>query len=547
MKKLKLAALTLCAVMALAPLAACKGGGKADKASLQIFVQGGGYGFDYIDKMAAEYMSRNTGVKVEIVMQTDQSSFIDSTILQGPADNDIDLYFGAFGYGNCVPVFTMQSRSNPVYGWTGKAWADLSDIYESPLDPAYNEAKSGKYKTIGDAMNRYYLDTLTYYEDGKQYGVPSSPGFNGLLYNKTLWDNTNARLPSGSKLELPVTTTEMFALWTRMASTQVQNASYGAYPYIYSATSDYHWIGFSTWWAQHAGIDDANLFLEGRTAANGPITADIYASPSRLEAYKIVAETMRGAGYVNSKYHSAPFKDVQLLFLQGEAFFNLNGDWLEKEMSGSFKPGQKDIRYIRFPIISDIIHNLPDGTVENDAELSALVKAIDAGSAELSGAGYGVSQADFDRVKQARRTNVGDPQYLAVVPAYSDKLAEAKDFIRFMLSKDGQQICMENTYGVRAPLEVDVTQYKYYAEATEMCKSKFELTSDWIPFLPWGQKNPAQHLGNIQYWSKVPSLSDFAITKNTPEYVQNKELSDMASGWKAQVLDPLAAKGIKVD
>ena len=93
------------------------------------------------------------------------------------------------------------------------------------------------------------------------------------------------------------------------------------------------------------------------------------------------------------------------------------------------------IKMMKTPIICSIIEKCT--TIENDAELSALVKAIDAGSKSLTGTGYDVNQKDFDKISEARSIvcSVGPAQ--SVIPAYAKGKEIAIDFLRFMATDRG--------------------------------------------------------------------------------------------------------------
>ena len=78
-----------------------------------------------------------------------------------------------------------------------------------------------------------------------------------------------------------------------------------------------------------------------------------------------------------------------------------NGSWLFNEMQLMFPNGTDyDFKMMKVPVISAITDKCT--TIENDAELAALVRAIDAGETDLAGDGYEVNAADFARVSEAR-------------------------------------------------------------------------------------------------------------------------------------------------
>lgn len=87
------------------------------------------------------------------------------------------------------------------------------------------------------------------------------------------------------------------------------------------------------------------------------------------------------------------------MLVMGQGVFMANGDWFDNEMR-SFCEGLEQtqgycdtVKLMKTPVISSIIDQTP--TIENDAELSALISAIDAGETALKGEGYDVSQEGF--------------------------------------------------------------------------------------------------------------------------------------------------------
>ena len=90
----------------------------------------------------------------------------------------------------------------------------------------------------------------------------------------------------------------------------------------------------------------------------------------------------------------------------------VNGDWLENEMSSYLLSHPQDIGMMRAPVVSEIIGKL--ATVNTDAKLSEVVKAVDEGKTSVEG----VSAEDFETVRQARLMGyTATPNYPPGIPA----------------------------------------------------------------------------------------------------------------------------------
>ena len=137
---------------------------------------------------------------------------------------------------------------------------------------------------------------------------------------------------------------------------------------------------------------------------------------------------------------------------------------------------------MRTPIVSDIIELCE--TIEDDAELSALISAIDAEDASLSGEGYSVNQFDYDRVKAARGvvSSLGTAHQM-VVPSYALAKDPAVDFIRFMATTEAQNAYIEATDGASLPFEYDLQESnpELYANIDPLHQERIAyLNSDYL-------------------------------------------------------------------
>ena len=128
-----------------------------------------------------------------------------------------------------------------------------------------------------------------------------------------------------------------------------------------------------------------------------------------------------------------------------------NGDWLATEAKGA---NTDPIVMMSVPVISSIITQC--ASIENDAELSALITAIDNGETALSGTGYDVTQKDYDRIAEARNIVYSQSSnHIAYSPAYANAKTLIKKFFLFIASDEGIEIYQENVNPGIMPFDYD--------------------------------------------------------------------------------------------
>ena len=537
MKKIRLSAILLCGITAIAAAAGCKTTQKASEGTLQILVHSAGYGSSYAVELAKAFEAK-TGMKYKVTPTTD-SGAIESTLGLGAQKNKLDVYFVL---GN--NVFNQIARSKSIVkGIEGPVWADLSDVYNSPL------TGYGETGTVKQYFDEYALDAATYSDD-KQYFVSWSQGVQGLIVNETLWNAQNAKLKAAGQpeMKLPRTTGEMFALFTRIAGFKTADPAYrlaaDIYPLVYGGRNDYLEMAFYSFWPQWEGKAAIDNFMKGRNAAGTEYTAEIYNTEGRLKAFETIREILTGAGHTDPNNISDDFTQAQLKFLKSKAFFHYNGDWVETESSkqpGS-GVGEVDIAFIKSPLLSGLVSH-PSVAAEfaaigdKEQALRDTIDYIDG----VSGAVCPINEsgAAYKYLCEARKWNKSEcTEYLAVVPAYSANLAKAKDFLKFMLSKDGQEIMMKATRGITAPLKVDAGQFDYYQnDASTLVKSKMDLFQNSAFAGKTFNKHPMQYLGGIKTLlltndGNFSFEKKFATEGQTAAAYRQSEYQYYSSGWK---------------
>lgn len=461
-------------------LTGCKGN-KVMKGVVQVGVVSKGYGYEFAENLIAAYNKREGREAAKLVYNGANTAYQDQR-LQLP-NNQVDVIFAITN-----TVFATQSNQSLDYHW-----ADLSDVYNSPLE-GYQE--SDGTKTYKDYLDKSFVDGFTF-TDGKQYSIPFTSGVVGLLCNKTKWDSTNTNLKNAGKEELvlPKTTSEMFALFDRIKSTDVKNASGGTYAFSYSGINSYMHFMFNSLWPQYLGQTASENFFKGQDE-NGVYTAEIYNTDARRYAYDTVRNMILASkGYVSSEDISTTYDMEQLSFLRGNSFFSCNGDWMENEASKFFNPGEADVIVLRTPILSEIVNNpaissdFTGSDAKKDEKLSNIISFIDEHyidadetPTQAHADSLSISLNTLQFIQHARLVRHSLLDFIGVVPEYSAELTESKEFLKFMLSKEGQEIVMKSTYGCAAPMTIDYKQMDYYQYGTAFTKSRLEIVRKSIPY-----------------------------------------------------------------
>ena len=553
MKKLKLMAVALCAVMAIAAFAGCdkKGEINITPETVRIAVVSKGYGSDWEKEMCKAFKAE-TGIDAVVVKTGQDDGLPGLAVKQGPNQKEkdmIDIFFPTENY-----VHSQLSQPGFIPGWSGTAWADLTDVYESPA-VGYKESETNPNLKIKDIIDPDFYKAFTY-KDNKQYVMSYATSVCGLVYNKTLWNATNAKLGS-DPLVLPRTTAEMFTLFSRIVS--LPNNVTTAYPYSYSGGNDYTEMITLGWWAQYDGKEVIDLALEGKykNPTTGVITysPEFFNTDGRLYAVKN-SIGLFGSGYTDPLDQQKPYSNAQLDFLSGNAFFNANGDWLEREVSKQFNPGEADVEYIKLPVVSEIVLH-PDVSADfaggmtpgNETKLQNIIGYIDANfnlSAEIPGGqlssaamALGISEGALKHIVTARKFNgysQGTCRVVHVTP-YTPRLESAKEFLRFMYSKKGQEVMMKSAFGTMCPIKVDMTQFDYFnGSPTDMSKSKIKIFQESYPIGYLSSQHQMQYLGGLSFnrfnlqrpnqWSNAAGVvsSEYGFWSNPAQWesVMNK-------------------------
>lgn len=512
--KMKLISVVLVLTLAISMMTGCKGsstsggGGAAGSGVLQIGVENKGYGDQFAYKLAEAFEAK-TGIKTQVV-KSNSSDWTETALLAGSKNNDIDVIFD-------INNLAMKNLATSYYlDECERAYADLSDIYDAKLEGYDTD------KTLEELVFPYSLEACTWggedagYGDGKQYFVNWASGVEGIVYNKSLFEKYN--------LTVPKTTNEMFALMDQMkalkgGSYAENSEGYAIYPFAYSGKVNYLHYPQLVWWAQYDGIDSFNNGLEGKDV-NGNYTAESQKTIGKLSSFSIVSKMLSLENeYTDPNSSSYSFTDAQVMFLAEQAFMMSTGDWLEREMSTNFSESM-EIAFMSIPVNSDIIANCT--TVTTDEQLSEVISFIDGDITEKPA--Y-VSDEDLAYITNARSMYCSEGnQHICYIPAYSNNIDAGKQFIQFMLSKEGQEIMLEYSYGNMAMLNVDVAQFDYYKSLSSLQQSKLAIVgkNGGAIFVGKNYVHPMTYAGGLELCYNIMENA-FGVTSSSGAYKTAKE------------------------
>ena len=540
---LRVCSLAIAVTLLVAALAGC-GGGSASRApgnkdgnngdntgkaagTLKLGIVDKGYGDEFLKKLA-EGFEKKTGIKT-VVEKSSSADWVENAMQAGAANNDLDVIF------DINPRAMKNLATKDYVAGYDRIYVDLSDIYDAKLEGYTTDM------TLKEALLPYSLTACTWggdgegYGDGKQYFVNWAAGIEGIVYNKALFEKY--------KLSVPKTTDELFAVMDQMKKLEggkyAKNSDgYEIYPFAYSGKVNYLNYPATVWWAQYDGIDVFNNALQGKDA-NGNYSAESAKTAGKLSAMNHVSQLLSADNqYTDPNSASQNFTNAQVLFLAEQSFMMSTGDWIEREMSSNFE-GSVEIEFMRIPVNSNITSKC--SSISNDAQLSEVVAYIDGDTSEKPAF---VSEEDLAFVTSARSMYCSEGnQHIAYIPAYSNNIEAGKQFLSYMLSKEGQEIVLEYSYGNMAPLNIDIAEFDYASSMSSLQKSKFELLNfnGGATLVGTNYVHPMNYAGGVElYNAKITMEIAFggvttSATHLTPKQLWQRDYDKVAADWNSKL------------
>lgn len=422
-------------------LTGCLKKNKNNPNALDIYVVDAGYKTDWAYKIKDLFMQQDwvkekyPSLTVNITKNDDQA-YAETLLKTGKTANKFDLMFG----------LNLLGPEPTEY--------DLSDL----TDSLYNDVVPGTNVKYRDYIFESFLTSYGYRPKGdfisdyKFYSAPWAGGMDGIVYNVKFFQDYG--------YEVPRTTNELVAIVKDFHDRTYTNAD-GQFAFIQGSDEGYFDYLFDIFWAQYQSVEGYVNYWNGLDEEH-TLSKNIFKQKGRLESAKVFQQLLASEEYTSPKSFYQNFITNQRAFLKGTSLFNVNGDWFVSEMKTikadiiRYDPSYNySFKMMKTPIISAVADVCE--TIEDDAELSALVNAIDNESVALAGDGYEVSQDDYDRIKEARGVvhSLGSG-HNSVIPNYASNKDAAVDFLRFMATETAQSAYIEATDGASLPFTFDV-------------------------------------------------------------------------------------------
>ena len=395
-KSVKFVAAALAAGLACAAFAGCNNKEKPNSATdIEISFWEGSFGKTFMEDIVSGFMDKYPEYKVDL--RTSKNAQTIANSLQKRKNDTTDIYF------NQLSIFMNYTD----------LFADLSEIV--------TETIPGETKSIKDKYDKSLYESLKN-ENGEVKTLGWAGSTTGIFYYADVLENEG--------IDVPRTTDELADLVTSLGKktsfVQLKDARMGYYQYLVKA-----------WMAQYAGLDYYNNnWLQLKDESGKTPSKDVYLSETdgRKQALDVLGSLLNSKTSIEDP---DKFK-VARMFNLGDAVMMVNGNWVFGEVDAL---KEKNIKMMRTPVISALAQKLD--TVADDAELSAVVAAIDnvldnGAAVSLTGSGYDVSQADWDKVYSARTMiyNNGS-EHAMIVNKYTNAKDGVKKFIQYYYSDEG--------------------------------------------------------------------------------------------------------------
>lgn len=279
---------------------------------LNIAVFQGGYGREYWDTVADDFMKAYPGTKINITASPKIAELVRPKIVAG---NPPDL------------MYISGSDNTPILDGLIKdhALLDLTDVFDGPDESGTAALKDKILPGVLESR------AMSPYGDSKVYLAPFNFGVMGLWYNKTLFDQKG--------IQVPKTWDELFAL---NATAKDNNRALFTYQGLYPGYLE-EMIVPSIY--NIGGQDALDQFFDYDPA--------FWSSDAFKQVWgileKIAAEDnglMKGTVALN---HT----QAQTAFLQGKAMFIPNGTWFEDEMKDAPREDGFQFGFLGVPAFKD--------------------------------------------------------------------------------------------------------------------------------------------------------------------------------------------------
>lgn len=329
------------AIMLCFSVTACGEKEPSDKTLLKIGVFAAGFGREWIDEIAEEYMKENPNVVVKVSANTGMEASAQGALESGSTKSLMDIY-SCTSSGN----FYTNIREDRLLV--------LDDVYQTEIDGETLETKADPNAIVNCKVDEHY------------YAVPWNASVTSIAYNDKMF--------AANGWTVPETMDEFYNLCNKITK---ESSAY-AIGYVGGDGCDgYLKSVFNALSFQYEGAAGTKTFFNFESA-------DVYKMDGRKKAYQAIGNIITGVGvdgenksktWVYPSSNNGGNELIQKAFFNGEIAMLVNGSWLMTEMKDyvSLYPNFS-CKMMQLPWISADKTSKDGGTTNvNVSELTMLV------------------------------------------------------------------------------------------------------------------------------------------------------------------------------
>ena len=475
--------------------------------TLYAVVTNKGYGTVWTEALLSEFCKLNPQYKydIEVVYNDDQ-------IITGIQS----------GKGYCRWDLAFNGAIQPA---ESKYLLDLTEVYNSKIEGGTRDGT-----TVVSNMDKTILDALKETQaDGDHYfAMPWTAEVGGLCVNVS---KMNSTLGEDWRTKYPCRTTDELK---DLAEACKQK---GVPTFMYAADNDSYPLMLNAWFAQYNGAKGIDDYFNGRY--DSPDGVKVGAAVAKNKGTLLALETLQALlspdGYAYSNGDAIEWGSAQTRFMTGESVAYAIGDWIQLEMSKQFP--DTEVEFIRTPVISALATEKLGITDEQLCKVIDYVDGKTTTAPTISSAKY-TAEEIIDTVYEARRWVYSFAEYFTVVvPEYSAKTEVAKQFLKWMVSDEGQKVYIKATKGLTMAYGYDLEEdQELYGSLSGFAKSRWDIANNCAFYLQTRQEKYGKvGLAPFRAIELAPISTMLARRENrkTAKELYDYDYKKWSDGWEA--------------
>jgi N-acetylglucosamine transport system substrate-binding protein len=306
---------TFILVVSILSLVSCK----TDDSSLKLATYLGGYGRQWITKLAEKFQDENPGVTVDIEASPGLTGEISNRLQNGSND---DIFFS---HGISWEKAAVQNQIEP-----------LDDLYNQIVENNLSFAQKIEPSLLRTAkFNDHY------------YKVPWTNGVGGLVYNAKMFSENGWTVPETYD-QLVALCDQIYNAKIKIDPTDTKPNAKTIRPFTWSA-DEYYWdyLVFD-WWAQLEGT----AFFDEYVQLGSPDLFNPDLHPGQTQALQAWIDLVaKHPQYSIDDSAGTTYMASQMNFLNGHSAMIPCAQWLEMEMVDNLDPAKMEMRLMPAPLL----------------------------------------------------------------------------------------------------------------------------------------------------------------------------------------------------